>query len=205
MRMESPLNQRLRWSPPDVVYTPIDVTSPRSSGPRTGRLTTASRKPFTTPSITWLSTGNCHRRCATSDAPPAPTRHRRPGVGHADAPLRQGRCRRWRSPRCPRRWRRTRHDGPPQQDGGCPYRISRRRGDPSPRQAGGLALPSLRPLPQGILPTDPILPCCGDFRQQKRGCIQRGCIQGKRRGNPPRRCGAGKAKGPHGRAGGGHR
>ena len=26
--MESPLNQRLRWSPPDVVYTPIDVTSP---------------------------------------------------------------------------------------------------------------------------------------------------------------------------------
>ena len=27
--MESPLNQRLRWSPPDVVYTPIDVTSPR--------------------------------------------------------------------------------------------------------------------------------------------------------------------------------
>ena len=27
MRMESPLNQRLRWSPPDVVYTPIDVTS----------------------------------------------------------------------------------------------------------------------------------------------------------------------------------
>ena len=28
MRMESPLNQRLRWSPPDVVYTPIDVTSP---------------------------------------------------------------------------------------------------------------------------------------------------------------------------------
>ena len=30
MRMESPLNQRLRRSPPDVVYTPIDVTS---SGP----------------------------------------------------------------------------------------------------------------------------------------------------------------------------
>ena len=29
MRMESPLNQRLRWSPPDVVYTPIDVTSRR--------------------------------------------------------------------------------------------------------------------------------------------------------------------------------
>ena len=29
MRMESPLNQRLRWSPPDVVYTPIDVTSSR--------------------------------------------------------------------------------------------------------------------------------------------------------------------------------
>ena len=28
MRMESPLNQRLRRSPPDVVYTPIDVTSP---------------------------------------------------------------------------------------------------------------------------------------------------------------------------------
>ena len=27
MRMESPLNQRLRRSPPDVVYTPIDVTS----------------------------------------------------------------------------------------------------------------------------------------------------------------------------------
>ena len=27
MRMESPLNQRLKWSPPDVVYTPIDVTS----------------------------------------------------------------------------------------------------------------------------------------------------------------------------------
>ena len=27
MRMESPLNQRLRWLPPDVVYTPIDVTS----------------------------------------------------------------------------------------------------------------------------------------------------------------------------------
>ena len=27
MRMESPLNQRLRWSPPDVVYTPIDITS----------------------------------------------------------------------------------------------------------------------------------------------------------------------------------
>ena len=26
MRMESPLNQRLRRSPPDVVYTPIDVT-----------------------------------------------------------------------------------------------------------------------------------------------------------------------------------
>ena len=25
MRMESPLNQRLRWSPPDVVYTPINV------------------------------------------------------------------------------------------------------------------------------------------------------------------------------------
>ena len=31
MRMESPLNQRLRWSPPDVVYTPIDVTSSRMS------------------------------------------------------------------------------------------------------------------------------------------------------------------------------
>ena len=30
MRMESPLNQRLRWSPPDVVYTPIDVTSRRA-------------------------------------------------------------------------------------------------------------------------------------------------------------------------------
>ena len=30
MRMESPLNQRLRWSPPDVVYTPIDVTSSRA-------------------------------------------------------------------------------------------------------------------------------------------------------------------------------
>ena len=29
MRMESLLNQRLRWSPPDVVYTPIDVTSIR--------------------------------------------------------------------------------------------------------------------------------------------------------------------------------
>ena len=29
MRMESPLNQRLRRSPPDVVYTPIDVTSSR--------------------------------------------------------------------------------------------------------------------------------------------------------------------------------
>ena len=27
MRMESPLNQRLRRSPPDVVYIPIDVTS----------------------------------------------------------------------------------------------------------------------------------------------------------------------------------
>ena len=27
MRMESPLNQRLRRSPPDVVYTPFDVTS----------------------------------------------------------------------------------------------------------------------------------------------------------------------------------
>ena len=27
MRMESPLNQRLRRSPPDHVYTPIDVTS----------------------------------------------------------------------------------------------------------------------------------------------------------------------------------
>ena len=27
LRMESPLNQRLRRSPPDVVYTPIDVTS----------------------------------------------------------------------------------------------------------------------------------------------------------------------------------
>ena len=27
MRMESPLRQRLRRSPPDVVYTPIDVTS----------------------------------------------------------------------------------------------------------------------------------------------------------------------------------
>ena len=31
MRMESPLNQRLRRSPPDVVYTPIDVTSFESS------------------------------------------------------------------------------------------------------------------------------------------------------------------------------
>ena len=31
MRMESPLNQRLRRSPPDVVYTPIDVTQPASS------------------------------------------------------------------------------------------------------------------------------------------------------------------------------
>ena len=31
MRMESPLNQRLRWSPPDVVYTPIDVTSRTST------------------------------------------------------------------------------------------------------------------------------------------------------------------------------
>ena len=30
MRMESPLNQRLRRSPPDVVYTPIDVTSNRT-------------------------------------------------------------------------------------------------------------------------------------------------------------------------------
>ena len=28
--MESPLNQRLRWSPPDVVYTPIDVTSTKA-------------------------------------------------------------------------------------------------------------------------------------------------------------------------------
>ena len=97
---------------------PVSITASisrsRSSGPRTGRLTTASRKPFTTPSITWLSTGNCHRRCATSGGPPAPTRHRRPGIGHADAPLRQGRYRRWRSPRCPRRWRRTRHDGPPE-------------------------------------------------------------------------------------------
>ena len=34
MRMESPLNQRLRWSPPDVVYTPIDVTSPALPAPQ---------------------------------------------------------------------------------------------------------------------------------------------------------------------------
>ena len=33
MRMESPLNQRLRRSPPDVVYTPIDVTSNRLRRP----------------------------------------------------------------------------------------------------------------------------------------------------------------------------
>ena len=31
MRMESPLNQRLKWSPPDVVYTPIDVTSEQTA------------------------------------------------------------------------------------------------------------------------------------------------------------------------------
>ena len=30
--MESPLNQRLRRSPPDVVYTPIDVTSTSEDG-----------------------------------------------------------------------------------------------------------------------------------------------------------------------------
>ena len=36
--MESPLNQRLRRSPPDVVYTPIDVTSlPRRDLPAGGR------------------------------------------------------------------------------------------------------------------------------------------------------------------------
>ncbi len=34
MRMESPLNQRLRRSPPDVVYTPIDVTSRVRRRPR---------------------------------------------------------------------------------------------------------------------------------------------------------------------------
>ena len=37
MRMESLLNQRLRWSPPDVVYTPIDVTSILyEAGPKRG-------------------------------------------------------------------------------------------------------------------------------------------------------------------------
>ena len=33
MRMESPLNQRLRRSPPDHVYTPIDVTSDWNNTP----------------------------------------------------------------------------------------------------------------------------------------------------------------------------
>ena len=39
MRMESPLNQRLRRSPPDVVYTPIDVTSVSYDGGTTQNLT----------------------------------------------------------------------------------------------------------------------------------------------------------------------
>ena len=207
---------------PVSITASISRSRSRSSGPRTGRLTTASRKPFTTPSITWLSTGNCHRRCATSDAPPAPTRHRRPGVGHA--PLRQTlRCAArtlpdggWRSPRCPRRWRRTRHDGhrlnkmadvpiaPTGRDAFSRicrpdprWPTQRQRYISSPRRpvssAGrrtGVDPSQLRPLSQGILPTGPILrSCCGGFRQQKRGCIH-----GKaERENPPRRCGAGKA------------
>ena len=45
MRMESPLNQRLRRSPPDVVYTPIDVTSQTRSFVRT--MKAAARRKYT--------------------------------------------------------------------------------------------------------------------------------------------------------------
>ena len=51
MRMESPLNQRLRWSPPDVVYTPIDVTSrltpKRNSLSRLWPVQISDHSPFT--------------------------------------------------------------------------------------------------------------------------------------------------------------
>ena len=42
MRMESPLNQRLRRSPPDVVYTPIDVTSSGQQFPVSEATTTGT-------------------------------------------------------------------------------------------------------------------------------------------------------------------
>ena len=44
MRMESPLNQRLRRSPPDVVYTPIDVTSLQLSRKRIVAVQEEARK-----------------------------------------------------------------------------------------------------------------------------------------------------------------
>ena len=54
MRMESPLNQRLRRSPPDVVYTPIDVTSSsrRHRSSRSSRL----RLPGRARVLAWFTT-----------------------------------------------------------------------------------------------------------------------------------------------------